>query len=355
MLSCTAKQQAEVPSSNHYAKGFEIVLNENYTTVHTFSPWKEGDTLATYHLVRDDKCHTPSNGIRLVVPLRHLAVTSCTHVGFISELGKSDAITGVCNPQIVYNPELRAQVECGSTTDIGDAMTPNVELIMRSAPDAVMVSTYAQGDVATEKLTGLGMPVIYNNEWTENNPLARAEWLRFVAVFFDCLPQADTLFSLIESNYNAVKQRTDSIEHRRSIMSGNNFRGTWYMPSGNTYMGAIFRDAKADYFFADDKSAFSLPLTVENVVAHFSEADVWVGSSATTMNELARFDNKHTWFKSYRTGEVYNFYRRTTETGGNDFWETGVVHPELVLSDIVKVLYPQLMQDYEFYFTAKLQ
>ncbi len=78
-------------------------------------------------------------------------------------------------------------------------------------------------------------------------------------------------------------------------------------------------------------------------------------SISATPQILAATDEKHTWFKAYQTGEVYNFYRRTTPTGANDFWETGTVHPKYILSDLIWLLYPTLLPaDYEPYFTNKL-
>jgi iron complex transport system substrate-binding protein len=35
---------------------------------------------------------------------------------------------------------------------------------------------------------------------------------------------------------------------------------------------------------------------------------------------------------------VYNFLRRTTPSGANDFWESGVVHPERILRDLQKII-----------------
>jgi iron complex transport system substrate-binding protein len=255
----------------------------------------------------------------------------------------------------VYDSKVQQLIGEGTIADVGDAMTPNVELILHTAPDAVMVSTYAQGDAVTEKLISLGMPVIYNNEWTENDPLARAEWIRFVGAFFDLMPQADSVFQQVENNYIALRDKVKDTDHRRSIMSGNNFRGTWYMPSGNTYMGRLFADAGADYRFADDSSAFSIPLTVENVVMNFENADVWVGAPAHSLSELQTIDEKHTWFRSFKQGEVYNFLRRTTPEGANDFWESGVAHPERILRDLILVLYPDKITDNkEFYYTEHL-
>lgn len=346
LASCSLKAPySGRPAGNQFAKGFAIVPCEHYTQVVAYSPWQEGAVLQTYYLVTSDNVETPKDGLRLRVPIERLTITSCTHVGFLKALDQLHAVYGICSPEIVYNREVLAPSDGHEVMNVGDAMTPDVERIIRTAPQAVMVSTYAQGDAATEKLRSLGVPVIYNNEWTENDPLARAEWIRFVGAFFDCMPLADSLFNEVAVTYTRLKSQTADIVEKRTIMSGNNFRGTWYMPAGSTYMGVLFRDAGADYFYADDTSHFSIPLGIESVIHNFSQADVWVGCPADNLAELARMDEKHTWFKSFQTGEVYNFAHRTTPEGGNDFWETGVVHPEYILSDLIHILYPALATD----------
>ena len=103
-------------------------------------------------------------------------------------------------------------------------------------------------------------------------------------------------------------------------------------------MGNLFRDAGAQYKYEDDPSTSSIPLTMEQAIQDFAHADVWVGCEANSLTELVEIDNKHTWFKTYQTGEVYNFRRRALPSGANDFWESATVHPERVLDDLQKVL-----------------
>jgi iron complex transport system substrate-binding protein len=43
-----------------------------------------------------------------------------------------------------------------------------------------------------------------------------------------------------------------------------------------------------------------------------------------------------------RERRVYSADRRKTEKGGSDFWESAVVNPDVVLSDLVAVLQPEL-------------
>ena len=121
-------------------------------------------------------------------------------------------------------------------------------------------------------------------------------------------------------------------------MSGMSWRGTWYVPAGGTFMGNLFRDAGAQYKYEDNPSTSSIPLTMEQAIQDFAQADVWVGCEANSLKELEAIDKKHTWFKAFQTGLVYNFRRRALLSGANDFWESGTVHPERILQDLQYIL-----------------
>ena len=317
LASCSGGRQKDtsVPEGNSYATGFRIEERDTCTMVEVFQPH-------TTYIIK--------------TPIKRIATASCTHIGFLDAIGQLGSVVAVCNKDLVYT-----QLS-DSVLDAGDSMSPNVETIMLADVDAVMVSTYAQGDNTSERLNKLGLQVIYNNEWQEATPLARAEWIRFVGAFYGCLPLADSIFHEVETKYlsdKETKYKVQSTNHPSTkIMTGNNFRGTWYVPSGNTYMGTLFKDAGADYPYYDDLRGGSIPLTVESVLSEFADADVWVGSSARSMDELARLDEKHTWFKAYKDGRVYNWYKQTNSSGGNNFWERGVVHPEEILHDLIVIL-----------------
>ena len=40
--------------------------------------------------------------------------------------------------------------------------------------------------------------------------------------------------------------------------------------------------------------------------------------------------------------KVYNNNRRRTEAGGSDFWESGIVRPDIILQDLVTILHPEI-------------
>lgn len=270
----------------------------------------------------------------LTKPLERVVCFSATHIGFIHELGMMDKVVGATSLNRIYNLN---DVDRLRIKDLGDDIQPNTEAILLAQPDAVILSTYGESDELPRQLEALGIPIFYCNEWTETTPLARAEWIRFFGACLGCLTKADSIYASVKDAYEAKRLEGDEAKGK-SIMSGMSWRGTWYVPAGGTFMGNLFRDAGAIYKYADNPSTSSIPLTLEHAIQDFAQADVWVGCNASSLEELKSIDEKHTWFKTYQTGQVYNFYRRTLPSGANDFWESGTIHPERILSDLQKIL-----------------
>ena len=339
----------------NYATGFAVNNFEDYKEVIVFSPWKKGEIYARYYLVKDIKTKTPNDGEKIKIPLKTLASTSVTHLEFLSLLDEIQTITGVCSPALIYNSELQKNIQAGKITDLGDAFSLNVEKTLVLKPEALMTSGFNQADAAAQRIGQAGIPVIFNNEWMETSLLGRAEWIKFVAVFYNKEQLADSIFTDIEKRYNELKYRALNVSKKPKIMAGNNFRGTWYMPAGQSFMGQLFSDAGGDYFYANDTTTGSLPLNVETVLKNFAETDVWLNVNFSTIDELIKTDSKHALFHPVKTGQVYNFNKRLLPSTANDFWESAVARPDLLLGDVIAILHPELLPDYEFVYAEKLK
>ena len=312
-----AKQSAEqgsVPAGNKYATGFQLTETDSGVVVEVFQPY-----------------------MRLLVtqPYRRLATMSTVQVGFLYAIDATDAVVAVCNPELIFTP-LK-----GDEIDLGDSMKPSAERALQAGLDLLLAVNYGQYDnMEATRLEKLGIPTIYINEWQESSPLARAEWVRLLGALTGKLHEADSVFNEVEMKYEELKNHQSSIINHQSskIVSGNNFRGTWYVPSGKNYLAYLFKDAGAEYPFYDDMRETSIPLTIEETLRYFHDADVWVGAGGNSLAELAQLDEKHTWFKAYQNGRVYNWRKQRLPSGANNFWERGVVHPEEMLEDVIHIL-----------------
>ncbi len=349
LFLCTACGKKDIPHSGEEPLYFRIADTSGMRVVDVYNPWQKGERLGRYYLVGDSATDVPADGVRLQVPLQRIATTSATHIGFLHALYAMDQVVAMATPQLVYNRPLQP------VADIGEDLNPDIERLLLSQPDAILVSAYGQNMQNTERIRQAGIPIVYMVEWREDNPIARMQWIRFVGALMGKDSQADSIVSAVCEAYHQEQTISRDIHQHRSIMSGASFRGTWYVPAGNSYMARLFCDAGADYAYSNTNEDGSIPLNMEQALQVFGNADVWVGVNAHSLSELKSIDEKQTWFRAYQNGEVYNFYRRQNDTGGNDFWETGIVHPEYILRDIRFALYPETMPDYQPVFLQRLE
>ena len=103
-----------------------------------------------------------------------LVTTSVTQVGFLAALDRLDVIAGVCNPELIYTPLP------DSIPNMGDALQPDIERILQSGAQAVLVTSYVGSEQWTEQLNRAGVQVVRIDEWKEPTPLKRAEWIKTV-------------------------------------------------------------------------------------------------------------------------------------------------------------------------------
>ncbi|MCE1199136.1 MAG: iron ABC transporter substrate-binding protein, partial [Marinilabiliales bacterium] len=67
-----------------------------------------------------------------------------------------------------------------------------------------------------------------------------------------------------------------------------------------------------------------------------------------------QFDNRFAGLSPVKNHRVYNNNLKINANGGNDYWESGVVHPDLILSDLVKLLHADPRRDTLFHYYKKL-
>lgn len=361
LASCIGSKRPQSNINNEsttqlsHAKGFSIAHSSDYTTVTVFNPWKKGDIYNKYYLVKDGDKSVPSDGHKVTIPLKNLMVNSATHLGFLELLGELDKVTGVCSSQYIYNPTILKGVKEGKIIDLGDAFNLDIENLLLLHPQAVMTSAYNAEDENSRKMKQTGLTLLYNIEWQEPSLLGRAEWIKFIAAFFDKEAMADSIYTNIEKQYNEVKKQASFLSVAPSIVSGQDFRGTWSMPGGSSYSAQLFRDAGARYYYANDSSKTSISCTIEEALINFNQAEIWVGVQASTLSDLEKTDSKYKLFKAFQTGRVYNINKRINANGGNDYWESGVARPDLLLSDMIKICHPALLPDYSLTYMEQLK
>ncbi len=363
------KEVSESRGKNYYAekveikhaKGFTITYFDHYKIVNIISPFeKSADTLKYLLLERG----TPrpqgfADAQTIEIPLRYLAVTSSMHVGLLEFLGSTDILTGLSGMQYVFSPEVRKMIAAGKVTEIGREQGLNEEKLVTMHPGLIMAtgSPGAKMDhYATLKQAGI--PVVINSEWVETTPLGRAEWVKLMAALLNKEKLVNAKFSALENEYQRLALLTEKSKNKPSIISGLNTKDAWFLPNGDSYMAQFFRDAGGNYHWNSTKTTGSLPLNFETVYPVALTADVWLNvgfNSKDTRADILAQDVRYGDFQSYKSGKMYSYNNRVNEQGSNDFFESGTVNPHIVLSDLIKILHPELLPAHQLVYYKQLK
>lgn len=359
-LSCntsTQKEENETSNTNNkYATGFEIKTEKNYTKVTIFNPWSAEyqKPYAEYYLYKEDSIQLPEKGIHLKIPISSVIVNTFSYFEFLKQLHELEKVVGVTDAARIYNAEILQGIEDKKIEDLGDPFNPNLEKSLMLKSDAVITSAFAQQDTYNERVTKIGVPIIYSLEWMERTPLARAEWIKLIAAFFDKADVADSIFNAVEERYLANKKIVENATQKPHILAGDNFQDTWYMPGGDSFNARLFSDAGIDYFYKNNKESGSIGLDIESVLVQFNNSDFWVGCEANSYDELYKKDRKYSLLQSVKNKRVFNHRNRTTPGGGNDYFESAILFPDLLLKDFIKAAHPELLTDESFTYLKPL-
>ena len=159
-------------------------------------------------------------------------------------------------------------------------------------------------------------------------------------------------FDSIAENYNNLKELVSKEKIKPIVMSGLPWSGTWYVSGGKSYTAKLIEDAGGEFLWKSINSHESLPIDLETVFQKSNETDYWLNSgSAKTLKEIISVDSRLSNLKPFKNGKIYNNNARLSETGGNDYWESGVINPDVILKDLIVILHPGLLPGYKpFYY-----
>lgn len=343
------KQDVYTPE---YATGFKILgaKNAQSTLIQVSNPWQGAKNVTmSYFISRNGELPpTGFTGPTIPAGVQRIVCMSSSYIAMLDAVGQVDRIVAVSGINYIANPYILAHKD--SIKDMGPEM--NYELLLGLKPDVVLL--YGIGDAqtaVTDKLKELAIPYMYVGEYLEESPLGKAEWLVALSELTDSRDKGIDVFREIPKRYQALKDLTASVEQRPTVMFNTPWNDSWVMPSTQSYMVQLVTDAGADYIYKENTSNSSAPIGLETAYGLIQKADYWINvGTASTLDELKNMNPKFADAKSVRDKTVYNNNLRITATGGNDYWESAVVRPNVVLRDLIHIFHPELVSDSTYYY-----
>lgn len=112
-------------------------------------------------------------------------------------------------------------------------------------------------------------------------------------------------------------------------------------------MARLVADAGGDFLWKEEKGPKSLGLQFEAVLHRAGRADVWINTGTWKTREQAeREEPRVRHFQAWQRGTMFNNDARTNPQGALDFWESGQTRPDELLTDLIRILHPDLLPNH---------
>jgi iron complex transport system substrate-binding protein len=342
-----------------HAAGFTIQPFGSGVKLNVIDPWqKSTNNVFEYFLIKNGETVPADLAGKQIfhVPVKNAVCLSTTHIGFLDALGELSSVSGLSGTAYLTNAEVKKGVAENRIREVGNEQGLNYEVIVQLKPDVVFA--YGIGseiNAQINKLRDLGIPVVLVGEYLEKSPLDKAEWIKFFGAFFNKEQMADSIFERIRINYEKIKSDVSNEQVKPTVLTGLPFKDTWWIAGGQSNLAVLIEDAGGKFLWSGNHSSEAFPVSLEEVFLRSAKADFWINSgSVNSLKELLSFDQRFSEIPAVKRSQVYNNNLRSTTGGGNDYWESGVVHPDLILSDLVKIFHPERGTDKRLFYYQKL-
>lgn len=357
LLVSSCQQAKPEEKKRDYSNHFKLEKREGFQILNIHRPFVNGSFSERYVLYPRGSKKPELDSIThfIETPVQSLAITSTTHVGYLAALNSIDKIIAANNLDLVFDSLFQKRVEAGQIQSLGIRQI-NQEKLIEQNPDLVLgyaidMSSFRQ----IEHWRDLGLPVILLSEFMEQDPLDKARWLEVLGAMLGKEKEAKSWMDKISFRYDSLKRIAQNFENKPSLIMGFPWKGTWYMSGGSSFQAKLFEDAGANYLWSDVKQESGMPLSIEQVFAKGLEADYWLNTNAMkSREEMLAADARFAEFKAFQEGNIYNNNKRLNAQEGNDYWESAVYRPDLVLFDIIQILHPEAYPNPELYYYQKV-
>lgn len=315
------------------AKNFDMIVEDNDTFLIDGANRKLALLSADETIAKND---------HIIIPANRMIVFSSTHAALMDRLEVTDKIVGVTwgNTHEWFIPSIKKGLEDGTIQDIGLSNNPDYEKIVALNPDlVVLVGGTGLWEKHAKKLDDLGIPYVVNSEWLEDDPLGRFEWIKFFAILTNVEEKATLIYESAKAEANATFEKTSSLEPPKVLWAGI-FQGTVFVPSSDSYVGTIIREANGDYIFNDISGTGGAQTSIEELIYRGKDADVWVFSS-DFINSTKDIVSIHSLLKELRPVQNCNVYSFQPW-----YWQRLDMYEEFV-NDVTAILHPQEFTNYQ--------
>lgn len=345
-------------SSVDHAIGFDMIHYDDFIILQLFSHYNESsDTLNV--LLRSKEAMVPPQFLdyrQIITPVNRIALLHSSYVSYFNFCDARDNLSSISEVKYVFDEAIFSSVEKGELPEVGYGESLDREMLLSLETELVITVGFPNAPNKSEQiLKELGIPVLVFSEWQEANLLGRLEWVKVVAALTGKTEHANARFSEIEKEYFDLLGISKKAATKPTIICNLPYKGSWFVPGGNSYISNLMSDAGGQYLWSEDKGTGAIQLDFESVYAKGMDADYWISPDfAFSMVDILDKDERLADFNSFKERKIFNNNRLTSRSIANDYWESGIINPHVILADMIKILHPELLPDHQLQYYRQL-
>ena len=320
-----------------YATHFSIYYYKNFKVIHT-----DDDS---YFLAEKAISNCETKMQRITTPVEKVVMMSTTYLPALLLIKKEKTLQGFQGKNYIVS----SGFQLNKVQDVAYKFNP--EYLRGLNSDLIMGYDSNLSSLSQRQLfKKLKIPVVLNRDFKEKTPLARAEWLIFIASFYNQDEPAKEIFNSIEKKYLTIKEKNLKENKKVKVLVGDIQNGKWISCEPGSDLIRLIEDAGGIIRSQKTQSISLEELSQDKVVY-----DVWLTNNMwASKKELEDASKKDNRYSLINAKNIFNNNLVINANKSNDYWETGMQRPDLLLLDLSAAFYPQNYQDYKMHWYRKL-
>ena len=203
---------------NKYAAYFKIYAEENYSALITYINIEKTDSIV-YVIYNNQKPNLNYKAYYIQSPVTYVGCMGSVFVGSLNNLQLLNSIAAIDNADYIYNPTIKKKCVDGNIQQLSKSGVLNIEQTLACKPQ--LLFTNPSGDVKKDfdnRLLKANIIPVVCADYYENTALARAEWVKALAIFFNKEQIANSLFDSTEKKYLQLKNMADTCKYKPTVL-----------------------------------------------------------------------------------------------------------------------------------------
>ena len=170
-------------------------------------------------------------------------------------------------------------------------------------------------------------------DYLEESPLARAEWGVVISYLIGDGEKFEEHYQNIRRNYLTVKAKIKS-KTPIKVLNAQTYLGEWFVTPKNGHISKLLFDVGISNSIKQGSSRRKI--SREKLIGDTSKYWLVLGLENSRQKLIKSLGPE----KKYLMGKTWiNFSKKISPNGANDYWQTGVMRPDILLNDLAIVFY----------------